>query len=171
MAIKAVSMWRSQFDSHERVRQVPGSRVKQLYTPKLMDDGTLKLLESGTEDLYASIQSHKDSCDVHVLLARYQNGDVAALSKIQGVYGDFSEMPKNYAELLNSVIAGEQMFKSLPVEIREKFDHSLEKFMIAMDDMPSFLEKIGYEPVTNSATSFGAEAEPASHDGGVSNDT
>lgn len=157
---KAVSKFRSQYDDHERVCQEPGTGIKQLYTPKLMDDGTLKLIEAGTDDLYAEIQSHKDSCDIHVLLARYQNGDVQALSKIQGVYGDFSEMPKTYAELLNAVIAGEQMFKSLPVEIREKFDHSLEQFMIAMDDMPSFLEKIGYQPEKTDG-SAGASAEPA----------
>lgn len=159
-ASKAVSGWSTQFQPHARVRQNPGSGIKQLYVPKLQEDGTLKLIENGTDDLYASIQSHKDSCDIHVLLVRYQNGDVSALSKIQGVYGDFSEMPKTYAQLLNAVIAGEQMFKSLPVDVREKFDHSLEKFMIAMDDMPSFLKTIGYEPETSDPAEAGS-AEPA----------
>lgn len=171
LAEPAVSRWRTQFDSHDRVIQKPGSGVKVLYAPKLQEDGTLKLVEAGTDDLYAEIQSHKDSCDIHVLLNRYQNGDVSALSRIQGVYGDFTEMPKTYADLLNAVLAGEQMFKSLPVDVREKFDHSLEKFMMAMDDMPSFLEKVGYEPEKNSATPSGAEAEPASPVGGDSSDS
>lgn len=171
VAEPAVSRWRSQYDPHDRVIQNPGSGTKILYAPKLQEDGTLKLVEAGKDDLYAEIQSHRDSCDIHVLLARYNNGDVSALSRIQGVYGDFTEMPKTYADLLNAVLAGEQMFKSLPVDVRAKFDHSLEKFMMSMDDMPSFLEKVGYEPVKNSATSSGAEAEPASPVGGDSSES
>lgn len=135
----------TQFQPHRRVYQVPGSGERTLYTSRVADDGTIELIESGKDNLYASIQSHKDSCDIHVLLARYQNGDSDALSRVQGAYGDFTQMPSTYAELLNAVIAGENMFNSLPVEVRAKFDHSLEKFMVAMDDMPDFLERLGYK--------------------------
>lgn len=140
-------MFRTMFEPSKRVSKVVGDGMRKLYTSHIADDGTVELMESGQEDLYASIQSHKDSCDIHILLARYANGDEMALSKVQGVYGDFTQMPKTYAELLNTVIAGENLFNSLPKEVREKFDHSLEKFMIAMDDMPSFLSKIGVEKI------------------------
>lgn len=137
--------FKTQFNSHSRVYQEPGNGDRVLYNSIVQDDGSVELVESGRENLYESIQSHKDSCDIHVLLARFHAGDPEALSRVQGVYGDFTEMPKSYAELLNAVIAGNNMFMSLPVEVREKFDHSPEKFMAAMDDMPSFLEKIGYQ--------------------------
>uniref|UniRef100_A0AAU8B9K0 Internal scaffolding protein n=1 Tax=Dulem virus 134 TaxID=3145611 RepID=A0AAU8B9K0_9VIRU len=136
-------MFKTQFDSHSRVLQEPGCGERVLYMSKLADDGTVELTPSGTEDLYASIQSHKDSCDIHVLLLRYQNGDVDALSRVQGAYGDFTQLPGTYAELLNAMIAGEQYFNSLPVETRAKFDHSFEKFMVSMDNMPDFLSRLG----------------------------
>ncbi|UPW40964.1 internal scaffolding protein [Sigmofec virus UA08Rod_5935] len=143
--VKALPDFNNQFEARTRRVKNVGSGEKVLYTSRLAEDGTIELIESGKQNLYAEIQSHKDSCDIHILLARYQNGDPDALSRVQGAYGDFTELPKTYAELLNAVIAGEQMFMSLPVEIREKFDHSVEKFMVAMDDMPKFMEMMGYE--------------------------
>lgn len=135
--------FKTQFQSHQRVFKEQGSGVRQLYTSSIDEDGVLKLVPSGTDDLYASIQSHKDSCDIHVLLARYKNGDPEALSRVQGAYGDFTELPTSYAELLNMVIRGENLFNSLPVDVRAKFDHSLEKFIASMDDMDTFMEKVG----------------------------
>lgn len=153
-----------QFQPHERVIQVCGSGDHQLYTSELQDNGEITLIPSGVEDLYASIQSHKDSCDIHVLLARYQNGDVEALSQRQGVYGDFTEMPKTYMELLNTVISGRSYFDSLPVETREKFDHSFEKFMMSMDNMEQFAKLMGFDPPKPepNVPSKANEPEPAS---------
>lgn len=133
----------SQFDVHNRVTKVVGSGERDLYSSRIAEDGTVELVKCGTDNLYASIQSHKDSCDIHVLLARYANGDVNALSRVQGVFADITEMPKTYAELLNAVMRGEELFNSLPVEIRAKFDHSLEKFMVSMDSPEEFFDKLG----------------------------
>lgn len=139
-------MFRTQFDERDRVRQNVGSRVRQLYSSSINDAGEVELIPSGTEDIYQMIQSHKDSCDIHVLLARYANGDTAALAQRQGSYGDFTQLPTTYAGLLNAVIAGENYFNSLPLETRAKFDHSFERFMVSMDDMPKFLETLGVSP-------------------------
>lgn len=159
-------MFITQFDRPRRIYQDPGNGVRVLYTSKLQDDGTIDLIPSGTEDLYSAIQSHKDSCDIHVLLARYQNGDPDVLSRAQGAYGDFTNMPTTYAELLNSMIAGENYFNSLPVETRAKFGHSFEQFMLSMDDMSGFLEKLGVQQVQGSEdpsplTSGEGSSEPA----------
>lgn len=132
--------FRTQYDVHPRVSKVSGEKMRKLYTSHVTDDGVIELIESGQEDLYAAIQSHRDSCDINVILARYANGDAMALSKVQGVYGDFTDMPDTYAELLNTVIKGENFFYSLPKEVREKFDHSFEKFLVSMDDHKNFIE-------------------------------
>lgn len=144
MAKMKVNDFRHQFLPHDRVRQAVGSGERVLYTSELASDGEIVLTPTGKEDLYASIQSHKDSCDIYVLLSRYQNGDAEALSRVQGHYGDFTDVPKTYAELLNSVIAGKAYFESLPVETRANFDHSFEKFMMSMDDMDNFVKLLGY---------------------------
>ena len=130
----------SLYDKRERVISNSGNPFKKIYKPVVRDDGVLDLVEAGEESLYDSIQSWKDSVDINVILARYANGDVDALSKVQGAFGDFSQFPKTYAEMLNRVIQGKQMFASLPLEIREKFNHNFAEFIAAMDK-PDFWEQ------------------------------
>lgn len=137
----------TQFDGHARVHANPGSRVKVLYGPVFDENGTLDLEPKGKENLYDYIQSHKDSCDIKLIVDRCARGDLSALSKAQGMYGDFTAMPKTYAEALQALTDAEHFFMSLPVETRSKFDHDPHKFIASMDK-PGFLEKLGV-PVAN----------------------
>lgn len=138
-----------QRDELPRVYANPGDPVKTIYSPVFDDEGNFDLQPSGEEDLYAYIQSHAESVDIHVILERFARGDVTALSKVQGTYGDFTTIPKTYAELLNSVIQGEQQFMSLPVETRAKFGHDFRKWMAAMDDMDNWLSLMGLSPAAD----------------------
>lgn len=131
---------RTQFDDHTRVHANPGQRDKILYTPKFDSNGVMELVEAGKEDLYASIQSHKDSCDINLILKRYARGDVSALQKRQGMFGDFTDAPSSYAEALNSMIVAEQYFNSLPLETRAQFDHNFHRFLLSLDQ-PDFESK------------------------------
>lgn len=140
-----------QHDDLPRVYANPGDPVKVIYSPVFDGEGNFDLQPSGEEDLYASIQSHAESVDIHVILERFARGDLTALSKVQGTYGDFTTIPKTYAELLNSVIQGEQQFASLPVETRAKFGHDFRKWMAAMDDMDNWLSLMGLEPAADPA--------------------
>lgn len=137
----------SLYDKRERVYCNAGNPLKKIFKPVVRDDGVVDLVESGEESLYDSIQSWKDSVDINVILARYANGDVDALSKVQGAYGDFTQFPTTYAEMLNRVIQGKHMFESLPLEIREKYNHDFGQFIAAMDK-PDFWEQFNApEPV------------------------
>lgn len=128
------------FDKRTRVHCNSGDPMKKVYKPVVGDDGIIQLVESGVESLYDSIQSWKDSVDINFILARYANGDVDALSKVQGAYGDFTQFPSTYAEMLNRVIQGKNLFASLPLEIREKYNHDFSQFIAAMDK-PDFWEQ------------------------------
>uniref|UniRef100_A0AAU8B1P4 Internal scaffolding protein n=1 Tax=Dulem virus 174 TaxID=3145651 RepID=A0AAU8B1P4_9VIRU len=123
----------TQYEPHERIHANIGDPVKVLYSPRFAKDGTMELVESGRENLYEFIQSHAEGVDIHVILERFARGDISALSRAQGAYGDFTTVPKTYAEMLNTLIAGEEYFNSLPVEVRAKFDHSFQKFVASMD--------------------------------------
>lgn len=81
------------FDKRARVHCDSGNPMKKVFKPIVRDDGVVELVEAGQESLYDFIQSWKDSVDINVILARYANGDVDALSKVQGAYGDFSQFP------------------------------------------------------------------------------
>lgn len=133
----------TQFRPRTRFLTNVGSREKVLYAPQIAKDGTYELIESGRDDLYASIQSHAESVDIHVILDRYVRGDLGALSRVQGVYADVTGVPGSYAELLNLVIAGEAQFNSLPLETRAKFDHSYAKWIAAMDNFSEWQKLMG----------------------------
>lgn len=123
----------TQYRQHVRFVACPGNRNHILYSAVYDDDGNIQLEESGVEDLYDYIQSFRDSVDINILLRKYQAGDVTALSKRQGAYFDASGMPRTYMEMLNLVIGAEQAFNALPLEEREMFGFSFEKWLASLD--------------------------------------
>lgn len=144
--------FKTQFDSHARVCINPGSPVKDVYASRYTPSGTLELYVSGQEDLYGYIQSHAESVDIHALLQRFVNGEQDVLSRAQGFYLDSSDMPKTYAEVLNSVIQGQQAFDSLPAEVKQRFGNSFSEWMASFES-PDFLLKMGIDkPVAASSS-------------------
>ncbi|ALS03491.1 VP3 [Gokushovirus WZ-2015a] len=116
------------------------------------------LEHAGELDSYAEIQSHKDSVDIHVLLSRYQNGDVHALQRVQGVFGDFTQLPKTYADALNLVNDGKQLFDGLPVDVRAKFGHDFARF-VASIGTPEFMAVFGENHVSSESGSVEVNKE------------
>ncbi len=140
-------MFKTKFDAHARVLQNPGTPVKVNYAPRYDAHGVLDLEAVGQTDLYAYIQSHADSCDIHVILDRFANGETDVLSQMQGFYADCSDMPKTYAEVLNSVIAGEHAFAGLPAEVKQRFGNSFAQWLASFDK-PDFGAKMGFDTGT-----------------------
>lgn len=134
--------FKTQYDARDRVFTEPGSPEHITYAGYYDEKGRVVLEESGRENIYDFIQSHAESCDIHVLMKRYQNGDVDALSQKQGFYGDFLDFPKTYAEALNHMNEMERQFMALPVETREKFGNSFTEFLAASAE-PDFLDRLG----------------------------
>lgn len=151
--------FRTQFSQSERVYQPAGNPVKTLYGPVFDKQGRMRLEEIGKENLYDYIQSHADSVNIHILLKQYQNGDPSVLSRVQGAYGDFTQMPRTFAEALNTMIAAEQYFNSLPVETRAQFGHNFNQFIASMDQS-DFTQRMGIAPSPDPA----APSAPASPD-------
>lgn len=140
----------TQYDARQRIVSNPGNPLKQLYAGSYNERGQVELKEDGTEDLYAFIQSFAESTDIHSILKRYQNGEVDVLEKVQGFYGDITEMPKTYAEALQRISDSEKVFMSLPVEIRAKFGHSFSQFLAASQE-DDFLDLLGVKPTEQPA--------------------
>lgn len=139
--------FRTQFEVYEqpvRIYQEPGDRVKTVYSPFYDDFGVMQLRPTGKHDLYAEIQSHAESVDIHVLMERYQQGDAGVLARVQGAYGDFTQLPSTFAEALNLMTAAEQYFLGLPVETRALFGHDFRQFIASMDQ-PDWTKKVGID--------------------------
>lgn len=107
----------------------PGERMVQQYSPKVMDDGSIVLEESGKMDIYAFIQSFAEQQDVSNIVRRYMNGEIDVLNKVQGQYGDFTTAPKTFAEFQQMRINALALWDSLDVNTRSKFDFDVDKFL------------------------------------------
>lgn len=142
--------------SHKRLNCNAGSRTHKEYMPVYDMQGIWHLEESGESNHYLEIQSHADSCDINIIMARYANGETDVLSRMQGVYGDFTNVPTNYAEIMNQQIKAKNLFMSLASEVREKYNNSVEEFM------SSFSTKEGWEAI---GFKFGEDADNSSSDG------
>lgn len=149
--MKNDKLFMTQYDARDRIESNPGDPIKQLYAGSYNECGQVELKEDGTEDLYAFIQSFAESTDIHSILKRYQNGEVDVLEKVQGFYGDITEMPKTYAEALQRIADSENVFMSLPVDIRAKFGHSFSQFLAA-SQQDNFLDLLGVKPTDQSAS-------------------
>ncbi len=137
-----------------------GDPVKVLYSPEFDKNGVMTLKESGRENLYDFIQSHKDSVDIHKIMQRFEEGDVNALSKVQGQFGDFSQFPKTYAEMLNQIIEGENAFNGLPLEVREKFGFSFQQWL-ASAGSDEWKSKMGFASDSLPSVSVDSSVEPS----------
>lgn len=98
---------------------IPGSGLKELYIPFFNDDGHLEIKESGIFDRQEQIDSNAASCDISVLISRYEAGDITALNRRQGMFGDFSSAPDSYRQALEIIHSYSAAFDGLSPEQRE----------------------------------------------------
>lgn len=118
-----------------------GSPEVTQYVGKYDKDGVLQLEVSGIVNLYDQIQSHADSVDINTIISRYENGEVDVLARVQGVYEDVTGAPRTYAEMLNMIRAGEEIFEQLPADLRAQYNNSFEQFF-AQGGMDMLLDPV-----------------------------
>lgn len=96
----------------ERVASESGSGLRKLYIPCFVD-GYFTIEESGVFDLQEQINANASSCDINVLVSRYNAGDLTALSRRQGLFGDFTSAPDSYRQALEIVNGFESAFSDM----------------------------------------------------------
>lgn len=132
----------TQYRERKRVLSNVGSPVKITFGGSYDADGRIVLQEKGRVNIYDEIQSHRDSCDINVIMRRVANGEPDLLSKVQGSYGDFTEFPSSYADMLNRVRDAEEIFERLPLAVRAEYDHSVARWLADFGS-DRFYESIG----------------------------
>jgi hypothetical protein len=96
----------------EVVASESGSGLRQLYIPCFVD-GRFTIEEAGVFDLQEQINANASSCDINVIVARYNAGDLTALSRRQGFFGDFTSAPDSYRQALEIVNGFESAFSDM----------------------------------------------------------
>lgn len=93
----------------------PGDPIHHICTGRF-DGRTLKVVETGTEDIQQSIQAHAPFTDLRYMLSRLSVGDDSVLSSRQPLYGDFSGLFDNPIDAINAVNDARSRFDLLPAE-------------------------------------------------------
>ena len=126
-----------------------GSPIKEVFSSKLDSDGNIVLEKVGEENIYDYIQSFAESVDINSIMARYQNGDVDALNKVQGFFGDFTDVPDSWVDVLNTVNRGRENFERMPIEFKEKYGNDFARFVCTFDfnDLASSVAEPNSAPV------------------------
>lgn len=117
----------------------PGSPIREIRAA-VWKDGQLSVDVVGKENLQAEIDSFADSCNIEMLVQRCVNGESDILNQRQGFYGDFTDYPKSYAEMVQLMVNAKSYFDSLPLEIRNKFNNDVNVFISEMDKKDWFVK-------------------------------
>lgn len=105
----------------------PGVEVGITYEYRTKD-GIKNLVPSGKVNYQEIIDSYAESCDIDLIIQKFINGDTSVINPYSGVYGDFTNVPKTYAEMFDRVQICKNVFDSLPANVKEEFDNSYESF-------------------------------------------
>lgn len=139
--------FRTQYSNDVRPVSNAGSRMKKKFLLQYNDRGEQCLVEAGKHNLYEEIQSYRQSTDLAYILSRLDpeqvNGivseDYSALLSSDVL--DVTQLPTNLGDMLNLSKRGEQLFNSLPVQVREEFNFSLHNFLREFGTQ-NFMERI-----------------------------
>lgn len=121
----------------------PGSRFRPVYGSRIAPDGSLYLEKQDEIDLRAEYNAQRDQTDMSYILARLNIGDTSVLNRRAAMYGDFTEVPKSMAEVMQAAINAESAFAHLPLSVRDQYlqdwhkwlaDAGSEKWLKVMSD-------------------------------------
>lgn len=106
-----------------------GEKIEPTYE-MTMDPRGHKILEQvGGTNIYERIQESLEETKIENIIRRAVGGDETALATMHGVYIDVTNAPTSLAEMQQVIIHATEEFYKLPLEIREKFDHSPEQYI------------------------------------------
>ena len=125
-----------------------GTGERDLYEERVVD-GVRQLVVTGKENLKDIIEASKEETLISNIMKRFEMGDINALSRVQGFYGDVTGMPTNLAEAQNMLIKMENDFYSLPMDIKKKFDNSFDKYVkdVSSATVEQFKEMFNLNPI------------------------
>ena len=115
----------------------PGERFRKIYKGVLQEDGSIELVEDHVEDIWKDIQIEGVGASLPEIIARATAGDPTAFRQGEGFYGDIVDMPKTYAEILNTVNDGKAAFEKMGFYISIHSD-----FTSSFTTLKSFLNKV-----------------------------
>ena len=98
----------------------PGEEFARIFEP-YFDGSTTTLREVGKRNVQEEMDAYAPYTDISYMLNQLKVGDTSVLSKSQPVYGDFSNLSNNPADVINTVRSAEAAFGQLPAVDRAAY--------------------------------------------------
>lgn len=123
-------MFRTAYSPQIRMHVAAGRETQDIYAYALDEKSGQRYLEkTGEKNLYLEIQSYKDEVSIENIIARAKIGDMSGFRNDPGNYIDVTEIPKNLIEAKKAMTNIENVWKTLPLEIKNKYNNSIETFV------------------------------------------
>ena len=117
----------------ERHTSCAGDPIAFEYGLEKDEKGATYLTITGKFSIYDQIQAYRDSCDLGLILDKFmKTGDPSILMQRQGFYGDTTEYPKTYAEMLQLAQKAEEFFYTLDPDTRAEFNNDPDQFFASI---------------------------------------
>ncbi len=110
---------------------VAGEPIHKLFVG-VWKTNRLELIESGNVNLQERIQAQAPSTDLAYMIKRLKLGDNSVLTKKQPLYGDFTQLPSDGSELVNTLLHAEYTFNQLPVEERKSHGYDYRSWLASI---------------------------------------
>lgn len=133
-----------------RFNTCPGSKVHIRYEGQLQENGELKLIEVGRDDIQQMIEADRMKTELSVILDKFNAGDISVLHRYNPQYADVSGIPRSLIEAQNLLDSLKEDFNLLPIEIKNKFHNDYYKWIGSYGNS-YWMSAMGISPIDQSS--------------------
>lgn len=119
----------------ERHHAPAGDALRQTFVAKYDENHNRQFFKDKKIDQYARIQSFKEQCLIENIIKRCTGGDYSGLNRVQGMYGDISQMPMDPRSAHELLIRAREVYEKIGEEEKQRdFSGSFETFLGTFGD-------------------------------------
>lgn len=119
----------SRFKARPMEAAPSGKKEEATFEMHIDQNGHKSIKKSGKTNIYEKIQASYEETKIENIITRALGGDSSGLLAHEGQYLDITNAPQTLAEAQQSIQAIKNLFDKLPLEIRAKYDMSVEKYI------------------------------------------
>lgn len=119
----------SRFNRRPTEATASGEKEEQTFEMVIDKNGHKSIQPSGYTNIYERIQGSYEETKIENIIARAMGGEMSGLNAHNGQYLDITNAPSTLAEAQQSIQAIKNMFDKLPLEIRNKYNMSVEQYI------------------------------------------
>ena len=156
--------FKTAYSDHLKIETNPGKETRNTYGYKVLKTGEKVLCITGEENIQETINSFYEDSLIENIMARAVAGDNKVFMP-NGIFEDTTIIPHSLLDAQRKMTELENTWKTLPLEVRKEYDHSIEKF-IADAGSEKWMKLMNMEDIRERS-----KEDESKHGATLSNDT